>query len=279
MRKPIAPLAGILLVLIPWTLLHADIVVTIDGMVLNGKILEKHEKNSILFGNYHGTFKIDRSKIREIHETESFEEDVRLFNEMKKAVNVREIERNYEAGVQKLEELEKEAADDEVPSGRFELILSPFRTITVGKLARVLPYACGAALSADILPGRSRILDMMGAAGIRTEVTGLHAENEDRSVDGFRVSAGPLWRLPLSVRGFNFDFDSSALIGCGWYDAKGRFERASGVKWSTGLQTGPSMLLGPVLVATRVRFDYIHDGVSPLYGFGFGIGAGYRFAL
>ncbi|MGV7927813.1 MAG: hypothetical protein AB2L13_02730 [Spirochaetota bacterium] len=278
MRKLIALLPGILIVLVPWTLLHADIVVTIDGMVLNGKILEKHEKNSILFGNYHGTFKIDRSKIREIHETESFEEDVRLFNEMKKVVDVREIERNYEAGVQKLEELEEKTADESVSRGRFELSLSPFFTITAGKLAHVLPYACGIALSADILPERSRILDMMGAAGILTEATGLHAEREDRSVDGFRISAGPLWRLPLSVRGFGFDFDFSALIGCGWYDAQGRFERASGVKWSAGLQAGPGMLLGPVLVSSRFRFDYIHDGVAPLYGFGIGIGAGYRFA-
>lgn len=258
--------------------LYGDIVVTIDGMVLNGKILEKHEPDSILLGNYHGTFRIERSKIKEIHETRSFEDDVKLLSKMNKPVNIAEVEKNYDAGVRKLSKMG--ALDDGIAAvNRYGLFCSVFVSRTTGRLSDVLPYVYGIAVSGEVLPGKSASLMAVKASGIRAEVAGINSKNEERSVQGSRISAGILWRFPASLGSVKFCYDLLPIFGIGWYTAKGSYRQASGFKWSCGLQTGPVMTFGRIDLSTRIRFDYIYDAAAPLYGLGFSVEAGRRFDL
>jgi len=66
--------------------LYADIVITKDDMILNGKIIEDKKPAHIIFANYHGTFTIKYKMIKKIHRTESFKEDIEIFRDMRKEV-------------------------------------------------------------------------------------------------------------------------------------------------------------------------------------------------
>ncbi len=277
MQNYAALIITIIIFLIPHAPLHGDIVVTNDNMILNGKILEK-KVNHVVLGNYHGTFTIERSQIKTMYETESFQEDVKIFQKMGKPVNESEAKINYQAGIEKLEGRSQRAGDGAIAEQRYAVFLAPFCGITAGKLGSVLPYGAGAALTGDINLNQSGFTRNIHPAGVRSEMAFFHSKKGVKQVAGGRVSAGPLWRFPFSIRGFRFDWAGAPVIGIGWYKIDGRSEQTSCIKWNIGCGTGPSFFIDVVVISPQIRFDYIYDGSVPMYGFGIGIGAGYRFS-
>jgi len=264
---------------IPFSL-HADIIVTNDGMILNGKILER-KPAQILFGNYHGTFTIDRSQIKEIRETGSFQEDVLIYQEMGKAVDESEVKINYQAGVEKLEDTKADKADEAIPpaSEYVSLLITPFYTSNTGKLGSVMPYSAGATIIGDFPLRRMRYIESTGITGIRSEAGYIYSKKGVKTVQGPRISAGPLWEFPFVFKGVRGSYAISPIAGIGWYTIEGRTEKTAALKWNAGVITGPVFYFKNAVFFPQVRFDYIHDGSVPLYGFGIGLGAGVRFGM
>ncbi len=88
---------------------YSDIVVTTDGMVLNGKIIEDITNDHIILGNDHGVFRIHYTQIKDMHKTHSYREDVKILKKMGKSVSETDIKTNFKAGIDKLEAKKIEA--------------------------------------------------------------------------------------------------------------------------------------------------------------------------
>jgi hypothetical protein len=260
--------------------LYGDIIVTNDEMILNGKIIEDRKNDYIKFANYHGTFHIEYRQIKEIHRTQSFEEDIKIFHDKGKPVNEAEVKTNYQSGLEKLEEQEKIAKKDlkeEKQKEFFSLFLSPFYNYNLGTLSNKLPYSYGISVMGHIALEQSEYIKKMSLSGLGAEVTYFHSENGIRLVSGSRVSAGPIWKFPLSIGSFNFDYCISPEIGIGLYNIRGIYTDTTAVKWNMLLSTGPIFNFTSFLIYPQIKFDYIYDDIVPLYGIGFSIGAGFCF--
>ncbi len=261
-------------------MLYADIVITKDDMILNGKILEDKKPAHIIFANYHGTFTIKYSVIKKIHRSESFAEDITLLNDMGKQVNEAEIKKNYIAGEKKLEKLllkeEKKKPAAIRDTGSFILMFDLFYDKNFGELKSVLPYSAGAALSAEFPVDLFKKYHLYG---IDSEITFYFSSNDDRSIKGLNTSAGPLWQIPVTIYNYNLCFNISALMGAGWYTVKNdeAAKATSSAKWNLAVHAGPVFRLGSAVISTQLRLDYIHDGTAPMKGSGLTIGAGYAF--
>ncbi len=260
--------------------LFADIVVTNDDMILNGKILEDRKGEFLKFGNYHGTFTIDYRQIKEIHRTVRYEDDVKIFLEKGKKVNEAEVRSNYQAGLDKLEEQEKIAKKEIKEEKRkevFSFFLSPFYNNNFGKLSGKLPNSYGASAMGHIALDRFEFVRKMYLWGIGADFGYIHSENGNKKVSGPRMSAGPLWKFSVPIGYFSFDYCISPEIGIGIYSIRGIYVNSTSVKWNIIFNTGPIFNFSSFIIYPHLRFDYIYDGFVPLYGLGFGIGAGYRF--
>lgn len=260
--------------------LFADIVITNDDMILSGKILEDKKGVFIKFGNYHGIFTIDYRQIKEIHRTSRYEDDVKIFLDKGKKVNEAEVKTNYQAGLEKLEEQEKIAKKDlkeERQKEFFSLLLSPFYNHNLGTLSNKLPYSYGVSVIGHIAPEQFEYIKKMYLRGIGAELAYLHSEKGIKQVSGPRISAGPLWKFPVSIGSFNFDYCISPEIGIGLYNIRGIYTDTTSVKWNILFYTGPIFNFSSILLYPHIKFDYIYDAAVPLYGIGLGIGAGYRF--
>jgi hypothetical protein len=249
--------------------LFADIVITKDDMILNGKIIEDKKPAHIIFANYHGTFTIKYKMIKKIHRTESFEDDIEIFRDMRKEVSEAEIKKNYIAGEEKLEKLQWEEKKNRPAEIRdtdsFVLILDVFCDKNFGKLNSVLPYSAGAALSGEF---PVNYLKKYYIHGIDTELGFYNSVKGERSISGLNLSAGPLLQLPVTLSGYSYKLNLSALIGTGWYDVKNdeTAKEASAVKWNLTVHAGPVFKLGSAIISTQLRLNYIHDGTAPMQG-------------
>jgi len=260
--------------------LYADIVITKDDMILNGKIIEDKKPAHIIFANYHGTFTIKYKMIKKIHRTESFEDDIEIFRDMGKEVSETEIKKNYIAGEEKLEKLlQKEEKKKQSPNrdtGSFILMFDAFCDKNFGKLDSVLPYSAGAALSAEF---KIDALKKYQLHGIDSEIVFYYSSNDDRSIRGLNTSAGPLWQIPVTLYNYSLNFNISALMGGGWYAVKNdeTAKEASSVKWNLAVHAGPVFRFDSTVISAQLRLNYIHDGTAPMKGAGLTIGAGYAF--
>ena len=270
-------IAGLLF--FPYFYLYADIVITNDDMFLNGKILEK-KKDHIVFGNFHGTFTIKKSQIKEIRETRNFMEDVRLFLKKGKRVDENEVKKNYLAGVDKLKAQKKmERNDNKIPPEHIAFIISPYFLFNKGELGEEIPRSTGASLTGDIPLKRFSYSEKLGITGVRFEAGFFHSSKGNKSVKGPRISSGPLWEFPFTIKDTRCMYTISPVLGIGWYEIEGISDRATALKWNIGFITGPVIYFQNTLIFPQFRFDYIHDGRFPLYGIGFGIGLGYLFPM
>jgi len=266
--------------------LSADIVITKDDMILNGKILEDKKPQHLILANSHGTFTIRYNLIKEIHRTESFEEDVNIFRTLGKLVSEEEVKQNYTAGEKNLEKkfeknqnkkLNKKFLRDDSDSAI--LMLCFFADKNFGDLTSVLSYSSGGSLSVEIPFSTTEIYSRRYAYGLDSEVSFYYSADGDRSIKGLNAAMGPLWQIPLRLSDYRFSFNISALAGAGWYsitnDEVGKNETA--VKWNISANAGPVFRVAPILVSTQLRLDYIHDRIAPMQGAGLTIGAGYAF--
>lgn len=263
------------LIIFPFTTLFADIIITIDDMVLNGKILEENKK-TIKFGNYHGIFIIDRDKIKEIYRTGSYEDDVKILSGKGRVVNEDEVKTNYDSGQKKIDDLEI-AEEAQKPSAGFKLALSPYIIYNFGELGTILPCSYGVSLTADINVSNFEYLKKIYLSDISVEAGYIYSENRERNVTGYRASAGPQWKFPVLTGSFQLDWFISAAFGAGWYKVQGLYQEMTAVKWNSGISTGLVFTVSSITISPRLRFDYIYDSRAPLYGMGAALSVGYRF--
>lgn len=271
---PVFFIAAAVLQVLP---LSADVIITKDDMILNGKILEDKKPQYVRFANYHGTFTIKYKQIKEIHRTESYEGDVEILRKMGKTVNENDIKNNYQSGVKKMEEQSKKISPSDDDSETLVVMLDFFTARNYGKLDSVLPSSKGVSLSGEIPFVKNSALKQFYLHGIDCEAYYFYSENDLRFIKGFSGAAGPMWRLPMAISGYNFNLNISIAAGAGWYSVKNDREKASGVKWNMVFHAGPAFDFHSVIISPQLRFDYIHDTIAPLYSAGFNIGAGYKF--
>ncbi len=261
----------------PLSILQADVIITRDNMILNGKIIEDQKPDYVIFANNHGQFAIKYNQIREIRKTENFKDDVEYLQNIGKTVNADDIKSNYESGKKKLEEKKKDstASTDEAVS--FILMSGIFFNKTFGELAPVLPYHAGIFFSTEIPVYDNRFLKALEIYGIEGGMNILYSSGKDRSINGIYITAGPLWKFPIGIAGTDFNF--SALFGTGWYSVKNNEtrEKQSAVKMSISIHAGPSFKISTIIFSPELQIDYVYDGAAPLTGAGLSLGAGYSF--
>jgi hypothetical protein len=246
-------------------------------MILNGKILEDKKPDFVRFANYHGNFTIKYKQIKEIHRTESFKGDIEILQKLGKSVNEDEIKTNYQSGMKKLGEQKKSVPASADKSEAFVFMLDVFAGKNFGRLDTVLPSSRGISLSAEIPVEQFSFFKKYYIYGIDCEMDYFNSEKDERFIKGFSGAAGPLWRVPVTLSGYNFNFNISAAAGIGSYYVKNAAEEASGIKWNMVLHAGPAFYFNSVVISPQLRFDYIFDSVAPLYCAGLSLGAGYKF--
>lgn len=264
----------LMLIILPLSV-FADIIITIDDMVLNGKIIEENSK-TVKFGNYHGVFIIDLDKIKEIYRTGSYEEDVKILSGKGRTVNRDDIKTNYDSGLKKISEHKVTVEEDKQPS-RINISISPCILFNFGEAGEVLPCSFGVSLTADIPVNEFNYAKIIHLSDITAEAGYFYSDKDGRNVTGYRASAGPQWRLPLINGPLELEYVVSAAFGAGWYDVTGLTEEAAALKWNACINTGVVFTLSAITVSPRLKFDYIYDTKAPLYGIGAVLSLGYRF--
>ena len=251
-----------------------DIIITTDGMILNGKIIEEAEGEYVKLGNYHGIFTVDYKLIKEIHRTGAYQEDMEIFNKLGKTVDEGEIKTNYEAGIKKLDEHKKGKIKIEKRPIHYLVCIAPFFNINLGDLHSVLPCSFGVSIFGDVrFPGKSQIIH----SGIRLDLQYFHAEKNIKRISAVRFALGPLLNFPLKVNDFSFNMVLVPALGTGYYMVRGRNEEAADFKLNMSITAGPEFFISGWVLSPHLRFDYIHDGTASLYGVGIAMGAGYLF--
>ncbi len=297
----------------------ADIIVTNDDMIINGKIIKEVKGEYVTLANNHGIFKINFNNIKEIQRTANYQEDIKVFNKLGQTVDETAVKQNYEKGIKKLEELnleakeikpdliiadpdnnekaaetikiEQDSKDTETiskdiemdfkqirpdikktkqPSVEFLLLLSPFINFNFKPFDAVMPYGYGVLILGNILFQKKYIYLPAGAS---IEMQYFHSGEAVKNIDGFRFAAGPIWIIPLKYLNLSF----SATFGAGYYGIKGIYEKKEALKFNFTFASGPEFFISSWMISPKIRFDYIHDGVAPLFGIGISVEAGYRF--
>ena len=248
--------------------LRADIIITKDDMILNGKIVEDKKPEYVKFTNKYGTFTIEYKQIKEIYKTGSAEDDKKILNNLAKPGN-EEIKKDVKSDKQEKDSL-KSGAEKE----NFILMLDFFSLINFGKLSDSLPESQGISLSGE-LPLNQPFLKYIHVRGIKSEISYFHSENGEKFIKGYNASAGPL--LYFSTDYNNVNFIISGAIGMGKYSVKSYAEKETGAKWHLTFCTGPEYKINSIILSPQLKFMYIYDSVAPLYSAGLTLGAGYKF--
>ena len=146
-----------------------------------------------------------------------------------------------------------------------------------GKIGSELPYSEGLAISGGVPLEKTGFLKKLFIYGIYSEISCFYSSKDDKSIKSLVVSAGPLWRFPVNIFNYRFNFNISATIGAGWFLIKNEDIEESAIKSNLKLNAGPAFELYPVVISPRLRVDYFYDGFARLVDAGCSIGAGYRF--
>ena len=242
-----------------------DVIITKDDMVLNGKVLEQSSE-SIVFANYYGVFKVKRPMIKHLYITKSIQEDIEVFRRLKKRVNVTEIKRNYEKGIQK-----RYLAGKDVLK-KMQLYITPCYYTNLMDFKNFINHDIGGAITLDLYNKFNLLPDL------RVEADYRYLPGGKDYLHGSAISVGPLW----STQNSKYNFNISTLAGIGYYylQSYNNFDE----KFSTykiGLQVkiilGFDIALGNLHIVPQFRVNYIHDDISPLLGIGGGIAFGFGF--
>ncbi len=284
----------------------SDIIVTTDDMILNGKIIEDIKNDHVKLGNYHGIFKINYAQIKKMHNTDNYQEDIKILKKMGKSVSETEIKSNFHAGIIKLEaknletkkleakkleaknletkKLEAKKLEAKNISGKMIkarsidhlLFVSPFFIINAGKMQSVLPLSVGVSLMGDI---RIQSKNNYIPGWIRIDFQYFHSGSGINRISAPRFSLGAVWKIPLVISGFSFNLALAPSFGAGYYAIKGSYYENSSLKWNTTAAIGLEFFFSSWVFYPQIRLDYIHVGAAPLLGIGLYIGAGYLLNL
>lgn len=255
--------------------LLADVVVTTDDMILNGKIIAEEEGGSITLANYHGVFVINYSQIKEIQRTDNYMKDVQVLEERGFDVNEDEVKKSYDAGMEKYEELHKSSdreVKSEIEERSFILFAAPFFYMNFGKLQPQVPCSYGASVS--LLCFTEQLLYL---SGFSAELDYYYAENDSSMIAAPRILTGPFWQVPVKMHSFTFRYLLSPQGGVGLYTIKGPYSEITQLKPDILLSTGPLFSFSSVAVYPTVKLDCILDNYAPLIGAGLALNIGYIF--
>ncbi len=254
----------------------SDIVVTTDGMILNGKIIENIKGDHAKLANEHGIFKIQYSQIKELHHTDNYLEDMKILKKMGRRVSEAEIKTNYQAGIKKLKETKISSEKTRPVTMEYALLVSPFFLFNMGKIYTFLPYSYGVIILGDIrFNSNYRYLPN----GLRIDLNYFHTAEGEKKISAFRFGLGAIWNIPITVRGGSFNLTLSPVFGGGYYSVKSGYDQTTGIKFNGSVSAGLEFYISSWVISPQVRFDYVYDRVLPLYGIGISIGAGYLFKI
>jgi hypothetical protein len=156
------------------------------------------------------------------------------------------------------------------PKVEFILLLSPFINFNFEPFGRVMPFGYGVIILSNVIFQKKFIYL---PAGVSVDLQYFHSGEAVKNIDGFRFSAGPIWVFPFKY--FNLTF--SAVFGGGYYGIRGNFEKKETMKFNFTFTAGPEFIISSWVISPKLRFDFIYDGIVPLYGIGISVEAGYRF--
>ena len=254
--------------------LNADVIVTKENMILNGKIVEDKKPDYVKFTNKYGTFKIEYKQIKEIYITENADEDKKIIKELSKPVNDYELKKADNSAEKDEKKQKKDTSLSAKDPESCILMLDLFFLNNFGKLSGSLPESQGITASGEF-PLNQPFLKNIHVRSIKSEIICFHSENGEKYIKGYNASAGPL--LCFSTDYNNVSLIISGTVGVGKYSVKSYAEKKEGAKWHMTFSTGPEYKINSIILSPQLKFVYIYDSVAPLYGAGFTIGAGYKF--
>jgi hypothetical protein len=241
----------------------ADVVSLVDGSVLNGKLI-KDSRHEILFVNYYGTFRINKTKIIKIVETRSYEEDIKIKKKMGMDVEEEQIKRNYQAG-----EAVKQNKEHKKIYARISL--TGLGIITFGRLNSVLPFGFGGALDYD--QNLSIGNEHAYIPWLRFEGSYSLYRKKSALVTGYGASGGLMWLVPLGPKQ-EARLVLSVLAGMSFLDIK---KESTNYKAKSNTFTAHSIAgfefpFGRVALTILGRYTYIYDKTATLHNIGCAIG-------
>jgi len=272
----------VIIIIFSSSFLYGDVLITNDGMILNGKVVSKTAEETT-FSNYHGTFKIKNRMIKKIHVTEKFEEDVQLFREMGEKIDESDIKRNFQSGLSRKDEVIGSSTGDiegEIQKQLFHMDchLSSFFLFNAGVLNDVLPYAFGGSLSSDLFHKKYFFnTENLFMPEFRVEFSYLYSGKDSKRIDGFGLTAGPIWFYLTEIGTYGFNLHLATLFGSGNYNVQSTDVKLRRFSFNMNVILGGAFPLGKIELMPAFRFNYIYDSEAPLIGFGFNLSAGYRF--
>jgi len=279
MRRHIFTVIAIAAFSVLYTCLAADVLVTKDDMILNGRVIEDHPGSHVIFANVHGTFNITYDNIKELHRTGSYKEDISILKTKGSVINEKDAENNYRSGTEKIAPKQGETPSGGGAGGPVcTLAAGGSFTANLGKIARAVPFSVTGELTVTASPPFAQsIMQPVNISEIVCRVSYFHAARGDKGIDGASFAAGPLWRLPLQLSGLQCALTASPAAGAGWYSIRGGGSSQAAVKFTTALYAGPEFTFDTFVVAPQVKFEYISDASLPLFGAGAALYAGRRF--
>lgn len=262
--------AGIaaLFVIIPYLYASADIVSLSDGSVMNGKIIENTD-SELIFVNSYGTFKIEKVKIAKYAETTSYKEDLAIRKQMGLKADEETVKRNYLAG-----EAEKEKIEAKKNSARISLNI--FGSYTFGDLNEVLPLGYG--FTIDYEHNLFKSYDLYTIPWIRLEGGYTIYKKDTCRVNGYNISAGPMWLIPL-YKDLDLKLIVSVLPGISFLDID---RESTGYKANSNTFTLNSLIgveipYGRYGFSLLGRYSYIYDKDVSFNNLGIAAGLSYLF--
>ena len=272
----------------------ADTLVLFEGSTLTGKIISD-DGSWVILRNYHGTFRIKRSRIDDIYPTGSHREDIDLHRRLNLPHNEEEIRLNYLAGQGRIaaklkEETPAETADitpidestgpvEKKPwtSGRISFSGSFLNRSGGGSSTLRDGYAFNVALDQglDFLAGGPHLL----IPGLRLEGSHIYFRKASRSLTGFTAAAGPMWAFPsMKNRGGCFIIalmPGVSILRAGTHSPfAGRFVRCGGTRFAGQAIAGYQKSFGPMSFFILGRYLHIPGNKKGLMAAGAEAGIG-----
>ena len=263
--------------------LLSDVIVTKEGMILNGKIIQNHKK-TIIFSNQFGTFKLKRNIIKSITETRKYVDDIRIMRSLGVKVNDEVVRKNYESGEKQKNKLLKKngkQVKNKKNDSNLELILygSFFYNFNVGSHIDSMPGSLGALLILDILFIKHVSNNTFFLIPeIRFESSYYNSTHGDKSIEGFSVSLGPIWEHTWKISSlFGLNLHIASLHGFGYYFVRNNTSLRIQMCYNTSAIVGLSFIINRFYITPAFRFEYIHDASAPMHGLGLTMSIGFKF--
>lgn len=258
--------------------LYSDIVILKDGMILSGKIVEDKIPDYVKIVNTHGPFTVKYSLIEGIYKTENFEDDISILHNLGINASEEDVRINYEAGENILkQQLKKTGVSGPDDSSGINGGLDFFYSRNSGNIKSEIPSSMGISSYLKFSAGFLESAELLKISEIECSMGYLYSAEDQKSIQSIFFSAGPVWNLSHSVRGFDLNWSLSGLMGLGYYSVKNGDRESGGVKWNMTILAGPEYNFSSVTVTPRFRFDYIYDSYAPFISMGLSLGFGRKF--